>query len=140
MIINDIEFALRMWIDDVDGKTLLDEVFDSFEEMNEYIKETWKEPQNGDMTATFSPVEVVNGKPEEAVSLLYDIYPYMPLESSEIEGYIFDIKADFKRIAEQNERMDAQTAFVPQEEAEDYERKKSHLKEIAYICPYFFGS
>ena len=72
MIINDIEYAIRFWIDDEADETILDEVFGTLEEMNEFIEKIWHNPQYEDLIAKFSPVEVINGEPEEAVRYIYD--------------------------------------------------------------------
>lgn len=37
IIINDIEYAIRLWVDDDDGNEICDEVFYSFEEMNYFL-------------------------------------------------------------------------------------------------------
>ena len=37
MLINGIEHALRLWVDDDNGESICNEVFSSFEEMNEFV-------------------------------------------------------------------------------------------------------
>lgn len=138
MIINDIEYAIRFWIDDEDDETILDEVFGTLEEMNEFIEKIWTDPQYEDLTAKFSPVEVINGEPEEAVRFIYEISPLMPLEPSEIEDYLCDIEADFSASAEMAERFGEDTKFTPKEDTADYESKRKHRDEFTYICPHCF--
>lgn len=138
MIINDIEYAIRFWIDDEADETILDEVFGTLEEMNEFIEKIWHDPQYEDLIAKFSPVEVINGEPEEAVRYIYEIDPLMPLEASEIEDYLYDIEADFRASAEMAERFGEDTKFTPKEDAADYESKRKHRDEFTYICPYCF--
>ena len=138
MIINNIEYAIRLWFDDESDETVIDEVFGSLEEMNEYIEKTWREPRYKDLTASFSPVEVIKGEPDEAVKFIYEISPYMPLEQSELEDYCFDIEAAFRESRAMAERFGEDTKFEPQEDAIDYESKRKHRDEFTYICPHCF--
>lgn len=138
MIINDIEYAIRLWIDDECDKTILDKVFSTLEEMNEFIEKTWRSHQYGNLPAKFSPVEVINGEPEEAVRFVYEIEPYMPLEPTEIEDYLFDFEEAFRESERLAELFGEDTKFEPREEAVDYESKRKHRDEVTYICPYCF--
>jgi len=138
MIINNIEYAIRLWIDDESDETILDEVFGTLEEMNDFIEGTWRDPQYEDLTAKFSPVEVINGEPEESVRFIYEISPYMPLDPSEIEDYFCEFEEAFRESKEMAERYGEDTKFEPHEDADDYESKRKHRNEFTYICPYCF--
>ena len=43
MFINEIEFAIRLWIDDEDSNELFQDTFLSFEEMNKFLESASKE-------------------------------------------------------------------------------------------------
>ncbi len=138
MIINDIEYAVRFWIDDEDGETILDEVFSSLEEMNEFIEKMWRKPEYADVTVYFSPVEVINGKPDDSVRWHFELSPFMPLEEAEIKDYYYEFKDSLRVSKEMAERLGQDTKFEPREDSIDYERKKKHRADITYICPYCF--
>lgn len=138
MIINDIEYAIRFWVETEDGEEIADEVFQDLNEMNKYIKRTWKDPRFFDVKATFSPVEVINGKPEEAVTFLFEIFPYLELDEDEIEDYLSDIQDAYDEAEALGKHCGKETKFIPSGEAENYEEKKTCLAEISYICPHCY--
>ena len=138
MIINDIEYAIRFWVETEDGEEIADEVFQDLNEMNEYIKRTWKDPRFFDVKASFSPVEVINGKPEEAISFVFEISPYLELDEDEIEDYLMDIKDAFDEAEELGRNCGEETKFIPVPEAENYDEKKAYLADISYICPHCY--
>lgn len=138
MLINDIEYAFRFWVDDEEDNTICDEVFSSFEEMNEFLKNAFHDEKYNGLTAVFSPVEVVDGKPDDAVKLFYDIFPIMELLPEEIEDFLYDIKKDFRFQEDLAPKFNKDTQFIPCDDAVDFESKKMHREEITYICPFCF--
>lgn len=138
MIINDIEYALRLWVDNENGEFVCDEVFSSFADMNVFLKAAMNDRKYDGLTAQFSPVEVINGQPEEAIRYVYDIFPIMDLEPDEIEDYYSYFEEDFRASREAAEEAGKDTLFTPKEDDDDYESKKKHRHEITYICPYCF--
>ena len=138
MIIDGIEYALRFWVEDEDGALVCDEVFSSFDEMNVFLKAARHDEKYDGLTAQFSPVEVINGQPDESVRFIYEICPIMDLEPDEIEDFYYDIESDFQASKEMGKEFGKNTLFVPREDADDYESKKKHRNEFTYICPFCF--
>lgn len=138
MIINGIKHAIRMWIDNENDDTILEEVFGSLEEMNAFIENTWRSSEYVGFSAHFSPVDVINGEPDEYVRFIFDVEPYMPLEPSEVEEYYLEIEESFRFSQEISEHFGKNTKFEPRKNATDYVSKKKHREDITYICPYCF--
>lgn len=138
MIINGIKHAIRMWIDNENNDTILEEVFGSLEEMNAFIENTWRSSEYVGFSAHFSPVDVINGEPDEYVRFIFDVEPYMPLEPSEVEEYYLEIEESFRFSQEISEHFGKNTKFEPRKNATDYVSKKKHREDITYICPYCF--
>lgn len=135
MIINGIEHALRFWVDDEEGKFVCDEVFSSFEELNEFLKIAQNEEKYDSLTAQLSPVEMINGQPDEDVRFIYDIFPIMELEPSEIEDLNNDFAQDIQASIDFSEKVGEKTAFDPAEDSKNYKGKRKHRHEFTYICP-----
>lgn len=137
MLINDIDFAIRFWIENEDGKEIADKVFSDLYEMNEYIKATWADDAFEGVTASFSPVEIINGEPEEAVTFVFEIYPYMELEEDEIQEYLESITEAYSESNRITDRGN-ETRLIPLKESDNFIDKKVFLKEIVYVCPHCF--
>lgn len=138
MKINDIDFAIRFWVQDSDEKDIVEKVFADLYEMNDYIKRTWKEDEFDDaVQAQFSPVEIINGEPEEAVTFIFDICPYVELDEDEIEEFINNIEEAYSESERLTDRGN-ETKFIPLNESENYTDKKDFLSEIKYVCPHCF--
>ncbi|MBR4057944.1 MAG: hypothetical protein IKK00_07420 [Oscillospiraceae bacterium] len=138
MIIAGIEHALRFWVDNEEGESICDEIFASFEDLNAFLKEAWCDEKYDGLTGKFSPVEIINGQPDESARFVYDISPIMELEAEEIEDYHCCFEEDYRASKEMAERFGKDTQFVPEDDADDYESKKKHRNEITYICPHCF--
>lgn len=138
MFINDIEFAIRLWIDDEDGNELFHDTFLTFEELNKFLKSASTDEKYDFLTAEFCLVEVINGVPEEHGSFFYEISPIMEISDDEIEDYYYDFNEDLKFSEEVSENMYEPTDFIPKDDAEDYESKKVHRDDMVYICPFCF--
>lgn len=138
MIINDIEYAIRLWVEDENGEDIADKYFDNLHEMNVFIKDTWKEPEYSNANAFFSPVEVINGKPQESIIFEFEINPYIELDEDEIADYLYELQNSFDALAEFDKGCGPQTKFTPQKEADNYTAKRSHLSDITYICPHCY--
>ena len=106
--------------------------------MNDFIEKVWTDPQYNDMSVKFSPVEVINGEPSEAVRFIYEVSPFVPLDQSEIDDYYFDFEEAFRESREMAVRLGEDTKFEPKEDAIDYVSKRKHLNEFTYICPSCF--
>lgn len=138
MKINNIDFAIRFWVQDSEEKDIVEKVFADLYEMNDYIKKTWKEDEFDDAEkAQFSPVEIINGEPEESVTFIFDICPYMELDEDEIEEFLINIDDAYSESERITDRGN-ETKFIPTQEAENYAEKKAFLAEIEYVCPHCF--
>ena len=137
MIIQNIEVAFCLSVNDEDEKEIDEKIFFDFEEMNAYIKKTWMLQEYCCVTAFFQVLEVIDGEPSNVAAYQFDIN-YMPLEDSEIEDYIYDISQEIKYSQELKACLE-DYPFQRITFAGDYERKKIGLEEITYLCPHCFN-
>lgn len=138
MTIREIEYAIRFWVEDYDGNEIAEEVFYDLCEMNEYIRRTWRTEEYECAEAKFSPVEIINGVPEKAITFEFTISPYMELEDEELEDLMADIIECFEDAEEMGRNCGNNTKFTPAIEADDFLAKRSTLPDYAYICPHCY--
>lgn len=138
MTIREIEYAIRFWVEDYEGNEVAEEVFYDLYEMNAYIRRTWREEKYECVEAKFSPVEIINGVPENAITFEFNISPYMELEDEELEELMADIIGCFEDAEKMGRNCGNNTKFSPNSEADDYLAKRSTLSDYAYICPHCY--
>lgn len=138
MKINNIDFAIRFWVQDSNEEDIVEKVFADLYEMNDYIKKTWKQNEFDDAEkAQFSPVEIIDGEPEEAVTFIFDICPYMELDEDEINEFLISINEAYSESEQITDRGN-ETKFYPSNDAENYKDKIASLNEYEYVCPHCF--
>lgn len=136
MLLNNIEFAIRMWVENESGEEIAQEVFYSLEQMNNYIKSTWKTALYEGAIATIAPVEIIDGIPEEAVTFTYEINPYMELESDEIEEYYGWFSEDIEEHQANIKNYSSDIRFTPMVDSDKFLDKSKYKHEIEYVCPH----
>lgn len=138
MFIHGIEHAISFWIDDENGNEIYSNFFSSLEEMNEFLAVAEKDDKYDCLDAFFSPVEMIKGVPDDAVKVVYKISPILQLLPEEIEEHYDYFEEDYKFSVEVSEAYAEDTKFKPMPDAEDYESKKVHRDDLAFICPFCF--
>ena len=93
MLINGIEYNIRLYVDDEETeKEITEELFEDFEQMNAFLEKTWRLPEYENAKAEYVFVEVVNGKPDTAGRYGYELEGYMPMIQEEIDDIIYDME------------------------------------------------
>ena len=140
MIINNIEYYIRLYVDDEETQEeIAEELFADFDEMNEFLEETWTQPEYEKAKAEYHFVEVIDGKPEESGRHIYELEIYMPLMEFEIDDVLYDMRVlvpreqqKFKKISERNQ------SFIPtiNTSSPEIALQRIPLSEYAYLCPH----
>lgn len=138
MIINGIEYNIRLYVDDKETeKEITEEIFDDFFHMNAFLERTWRLPEYTNAKAEYAFVEVVNGKPDIAGRYGFELSGYMPMEEEEIEDVLFEMEVtipqeqeDMKALFDRNQVFKPDiTGMVAGDESKDIP-----LSEYAYLC------
>ena len=140
MIINDIEYNIRLYVDDEKTQEeIAEELFADFDEMNEFLEETWTDPEYENAKAEYHFVEVIDGKPESSGRQIFELEIYMPLMKSEIDDVLYDMRVlvpreqrKFKKLSEKNQMFSPTINTTSLVES----LPKIPLSEYAYLCPH----
>ena len=143
MIINGIEYNIRLYVDDEESeKEITEQVFEDFDQMNAFIEKTWRLDKYADVKAQYTFVEVIDGIPENAGTYFFEVEPYMPLIADEIEDIIYEMTTIVPKEEEESlQEWEKELAFTPsvEENAPGDESKEIPLSEYSYICPRCFN-
>lgn len=136
MILNGIEYNLRLEATNEQGDIITEQVFPDLESMSEFMAKTYMLPEYEDAHGEFVLVEVVNGVPEKGGRYVYELDSYMGFVEGEIEDILYDMGQFFE------ERESTASAwnphFIANPEAvveEGIVEKKHPLSDYAYLCP-----
>ena len=138
MILNGIEYNIRLYIDDEETeKEITEEIFEDFAQMNAFLESTWRLPEYENAKAEYAFVEVVDGKPDIASRYGYELSIYMPMDQDEIDDIIYDMEVIIpKEQEEQKKVFEKNQLFMPSAEQglPGDASKDIPLKEYVYLC------
>ena len=139
MLINGIEYNIRLYVDDEETEEeITEELFEDFEQMNAFLEKTWLLPEYANAKAEYVFVEVVNGNPDNAGRYGYELDGYMPMDQEEINDVLFDMEVSVPQDQEEFQAMAEEHQMfhpgVEQGMAGDAS-KDIPLSEYVYLCP-----
>ena len=133
MLIDGIDHRVLFLFCDDKGNWFREEAFNDFYEMNEFIRAN---PEYADSKIDFTLVEIWDEHTHAAIGWTK---PFVYIEYSE-EDMRNEIE-DYRESLIEFEKMRAEVDKARHEleyrgEAENYEKKKSRLKDFVYVCPH----
>lgn len=134
MIINDIKYYVVLYIVRKEGFPEYEAHFEDFQELNMFIRKNLNNIKYLENQMAYSLVEAVDGKPD-ALSWFSNIQ-WKEFSDEQIHQEIEDFIESEKEIIEEFERIDEFSKEIHYFEGdEDYQSKRSHFKDLSYVCP-----
>lgn len=134
MIIDGIDYVVRLFVDDRDGKEIVDRCFSDFSGLNKYIQDQEGNSEFIGCKARYTFAEIINGEPE-AYSWTADI-PFRVLSEKEIEHEIAEYIEMQQSFDDLYEKIEKDKGFRLMPDMYASGEKERLLSEITYACPH----